>query len=77
MRLYLVTAMLIHHTTNNHGISTDNAKQIPSFLLDGDHLGIVSEQHAEEIARDIVCPVDLQYESVTVSVCATLMPKTY
>jgi hypothetical protein len=69
--------MLIHHTSDKHCVSTDIAKQIPSFLLDGDSLGIVSEQHAEEIARDIVCPVDLEYESVTVSVCATLMPKTY
>lgn len=71
MTLYAITATLVHHTTDNVCVSVDLTQQIPTFLLSGEMHGIVNEQHAEEIARKIICPIDLQYESVTVTVQAT------
>jgi len=72
MNLYRITANIVHHTTDKHGVSADVPKQVPTFLLDGDYLGIVDVAHAERIAKEVVCPVadDLQYESVTVHVTA-------
>lgn len=70
MNLYRVTATAVHHTTDRLGVSCDLTRQVPSFLLDADVLGIVSEEHAEKIAKSIICPFDLEYESVTVYVSA-------
>jgi hypothetical protein len=66
--IYRVTATIVHHTTDLLGVSIDITKQIPSFLLDSDTQGIVDVEHAKKIAEKIICPVDLQYESVTVSI---------
>ncbi len=70
MNLYRITATVIHHTNDSHCVSTDLTRQVPTFLLDADHLGIVSEEHAVEMARAIILPVELEYESVTVNAFA-------
>lgn len=70
MNLWRICATIIHHTNDSHCVSVDVSKQVPSFLLDGDFLGIVDEGHAIQIAKEIICPVDLEYESVTVNVTA-------
>lgn len=69
MKLYRVCASVTHHTKDSQCRRWANAKQIPTFLLDGGTLGIVDEAHAEQIARKIILPVDLDYDSVTVNVC--------
>lgn len=43
------------------------AYQIPTFLLDGNTQGIITAQHAREIALSIINPYD-EYESVDVAV---------
>lgn len=68
--LWRITGTLTHHTNDDQCCSTDVVVSLPSFILDGDFLGIVSAEHAEQIARQIVLPVELAYESVTVHVTA-------
>jgi len=49
-------------------------RQVPSFILDGDILGIVSQSHAEDIARDMLinlsCPVLMIGVTITAHVAA-------
>lgn len=68
---YIINAVVVHHTNDHHCVSVDVMKQIPTFLLDADIQGIVDEQHAEQIAREIVCPFDPQYESFAVNLTVT------
>lgn len=70
MTLYAINATIVHHTNDAHCASTDVTKQIPTFYLNADVQGIVDEAHAEKIAREIILPVELEYESVTVHVTA-------
>jgi hypothetical protein len=64
--LYRVAATAIHNTNDRECTSIRVVTQVPTFLLDADQLGIVSEAHATEIAKMIVCPFDLELESVSV-----------
>lgn len=68
-QMYAVNGTLIHHTNDKCCVSCAVTKQIPTFYLNADVQGIVDEKHAEQIAREIVCPIadDLQYEAVTVN----------
>lgn len=62
---YRVTACITHHTTDKFGVSIDKTIDLPTFLLDGMP---VDTAYAEEEARKIILPVELQYESVSVRV---------
>lgn len=62
-KLYCVQGTVTIHSTDGAGVSFTKHKQIPTFFLDADVQGIVDKQHAEEIARDILDPYELQYES--------------
>ena len=64
--LYRVTAQVV--TKRGGWISS---RQVPTFLLDGEQLGIVDEAHAEQIAREVVMPVDLNSpgDSIKVHLC--------
>jgi len=62
--LYLITATAVM----THG-ATSRMTQIPAFILDPGIQGIVSEQHAEEIACTIIDPFGL----VTVHATAVLI----
>lgn len=66
--MYIVNATLTHHTNDQNCVSVDVVKQIPTFFLDENVQGIVNDKHAEEIAKQIICPIDLDYESFTISV---------
>ena len=68
-QMYAVSGTLVYHTNDKYCVSCDVTKQIPTFYLNADVQGIVDEKHAEQIAREIVCPIadDLQYEAVTVN----------
>ncbi len=68
MTLYAIVATVVHHTNDSHCVSVDRSIQIPTFYLDADVQGIIDEAHAETIAREIIIPVDLEYESVTVHI---------
>jgi hypothetical protein len=72
MTLYGINATATHHTTDKDCVSATVTYQIPTFYLNADVQGIVDEQHAAKIARDIICPMAdaLQYESVTITVTA-------
>jgi hypothetical protein len=63
--MYAITATV---ETTVHSKSGDwhGARQIPTFYLDENVQGIVSEAHAERIAREIIDPLS----SRTVHVCA-------
>lgn len=66
-RKYVVTAQVVREKggwTSSHGV--------PTFFLDEDIQNIVSEDHAEKIAKSIIDPYD-QYE---VHACAILESKT-
>jgi len=71
MRFYSVQATVVHHTTDSHGLSCECVREVPKFLLEADTHGIVNDEHAKEIVKHIICPVDLQYESITVDVNVT------
>lgn len=71
MTLYCVQATVVHHTTDRHCLSADVARQVPTFYLDADAQAIANEGDAEQVAREIICPVDLQYESVTITMTVT------
>lgn len=71
--IYVIHATIVHHTTDKHGVSCDLTKQIPTFYLSSNVQGITSAEHAAKIAKDIICPVDLLHESVSVDVSAEPM----
>jgi hypothetical protein len=64
--IYQVQATIVHHTTDRIGLSVSATKQIPTFFLNGQ--GILNKDHAEKTAREIICPLELEYESITVNV---------
>ncbi len=68
MTLYAISATLVHHTKDSNCISVDRSVQIPTFYLDANVRGIIDEAHAEAIAREIIMPVELEYESVTLHI---------
>lgn len=55
MKNYRISASLTREVTEN-GLSWESTRQLPSFVLEGDVLGIVSESHAESIAKGLVDP---------------------
>lgn len=52
--MYIVSALRFTTTTDEHGNVWKGQEQIPTFFLDENVQGIVSEEHAESIARDIL-----------------------
>lgn len=67
--MFAITATLVHHTTDKEGISWDNTIQIPAFIVNN----VQNEAAAIEVAKRIICPIDMQYESVTLTVSAVRM----
>ena len=59
--MYRIVAFVIFHTTDEYCLSEDVETQIPVFFVDAP-----SAYEAQATALKIICPVDLQYESVTV-----------
>lgn len=68
--LYSIDATVVHHTKDENCVSSDVTIQIPTFYLDSEVQGIVDEAHAVEIARGIILPFEMQYESATVNILA-------
>ena len=66
--LYQITATRTITTTRN-GSDWTSTKQIPTFYLDSNMLGIVDSEHAEKIARRILGDGD-RVSSVRLSVHA-------
>ena len=71
MILYCIQGSITHHTTDQYCCSCRITKQIPTFYLDANVQGIVNEEHAIQIATEIVCPFDLQYEHTSYEITAT------
>ena len=69
--LYQIQGTVIHHTTDLAGVSTQVVVQVPTFFLDADIQGIVDSAHAVNIAKGIVCPVELEYEHTEANLTAT------
>jgi len=57
MRLYSVYAQVVTETSNGY-----TSTGTPTFYLDIDALGIVSDDHAERIARKVVDPLGVAKE---------------
>jgi len=55
MALWVVSARILKEE-QSQGITWRSSVEVPTFLLDGDQLGIISEDHAERIARKVVDP---------------------
>lgn len=72
--LYLINATLTHHTTDKNGIGWKNVKQIPTFFLHPDIQGIMTPKHAEQVAREIILPIQLQFESAEISMDVQELP---
>ncbi len=68
MILYQIDAHIVHHTSNRECVSVDVPRTLPTFYLNKVQFGIMNLEHAEQIARSIIMPVNLEYESVTVNV---------
>jgi hypothetical protein len=66
--MYIVNAQIVHHTTDHNCVSQDKTIQIPTFILDENIQGIVNEEHAKQIAEEIICPLELELESFTLYV---------
>jgi hypothetical protein len=60
--LYEVQGTIYHHTTDGFGCSVIIKKKIPTFYLNADVQGILNEDHAKEIAQEIIYPIDSDYE---------------
>lgn len=71
MSLYRIQASIVHHTTDNDCVGIDVEHAVPSFIIDGAHHNINTVDEAAHIARTIICPVNFQYESITVKTRAT------
>lgn len=61
--LFKINAFVIFHTTNDFCVSIDEKHELPPFYVEAD-----DEATAEEVAKNIICPVELQHESLTVEV---------
>ncbi len=68
--MYAITATVTHHTKDANMQRTQKVVQIPTFYLDENVQGIVSVEHAERIAKRIILPIELDYDSVEVNVTA-------
>lgn len=69
-KLYRITAMVTHHTNDDDCKSISVSLQVPSFVVDA-----VDKNHAIEIAKKIICPVELQYESLSMDIDAVQLGK--
>jgi hypothetical protein len=65
---YAVQGTIVHHTKDRYCCSVTITKQIPTFYLNADVQGILNKDHAEKIAREIIYPIDSDYEDVEVRV---------
>lgn len=52
-----VTSTIVYEDDNGR-----KTVQVPTFILDGNHLGIVHAHHAEQIARRVIDP-DQRHET--------------
>ena len=68
--LFRITGTIIHHTTDDNCIAVDKTETIPPFFINGLEYNISTEQEVENIAKKIICPIELQHESVTIDVSA-------
>lgn len=68
--MYAISGTVVHHTKNAQMVREEKMIQIPTFYLDENVQGIMSEEHAVEIAKKIVMPVELDYETVEVHLTA-------
>ncbi len=57
-----VTAQVVRETMDSIGSIWTSSIGTPMFELDGEYLGIVSEEHCESIARRIVDPLNCAKE---------------
>ncbi len=71
MLLYQIDARIVHHTSNRECVSVDIPQTLPTFYLTKS--GVIDREHAERIAKGIILPVELDYESVTVTVHASVI----
>ena len=69
MHYYLITAVAVETTTDEFCISTKVVHQIPTFILNSDVQGIVSEEYAARIAEDIINPTG--NSDIKVNCCVT------
>lgn len=69
--MYAIQGHVIHHTTDANCVSIEKRIDIPTFYLCETVQGIVSEEHALKIAKSIILPVELDYDSVLVYITAT------
>lgn len=67
--MYAILATLTVYRTDKDGTISYFVQQIPTFYLNECVQGIVSESHAEKIARDIILPIKIG--NVELSVTAT------
>jgi hypothetical protein len=65
-RVHAVTATVSVLTTNEQGLTSVITRQVPTFYLQG----LTSEAHAERVAKEIICPVGAENETINVNVCA-------
>lgn len=61
---------VVHATVVKKRGGWTSSVQVPTFLLDADVQGIVSEEHAERVARQVVDPLGLA-DRVHISVALT------
>lgn len=71
MKLVRVEGVLIHHTKDGHCIHVDVEHQIPPFYIDMEQYPDPTMEQMEAEAKKIICPVELDYDSVTVKVSLT------
>ena len=59
---YKVSGTLIHSTTDNVCSTVNVSYQIPEFIIEANDL-----QEAASKAKSIVCPIELTYEGISIS----------
>lgn len=71
---YSVSATICLKTTDKKGHAYIKTIQVPTFFLSSNVQGILSDSHAEKIAKEIVMPVP--NKDMTVSICVMRHKKT-
>lgn len=61
-QFYAVQCQVVSETKDSNGTVWTSSNGVPTFFLDIDVQGIVSDEHAESIARKVVDPLGLAKE---------------
>lgn len=69
--MYQIQVTVVRRITDEHGIGWDKTVQLPTFYLDENVQGIINAEHAVKIASQIICPVELEFDSFTANISAT------